>query len=145
MIICGGLLLAPPTLANPPPGDTAQLERHNRANEAILGGIQSPPGPMGAARQDAQQRQLNRKQQTEQRQLQERQRRDLLRLNQRARTSVRPGVPYSQQGIHLQRQFQLQQQNQLNRFRIQQGSPLRAPALRGSPLRGTPLRRTPLR
>ena len=27
MMICAGLLLVPPALANPPPGDTAQLER----------------------------------------------------------------------------------------------------------------------
>ena len=124
--VCGGLVLTSSVLANPPPGNTMQLQQLNRANEAALRNIQRPSGPpRKAQRQPDTRKHLDRRQQAEQRRLQDRQHRDLLMLNQRARTSARPGVPYPLQGIQLQRRFQLQQQNQLNRFRLQRGSPLR--------------------
>ena len=119
-------MLASSALANPPPGNTTQLQQLNRGNEAILGDVQRPPGATRSARRPPDtRRQLDRRQRAEQQWLQERQRRSLLMLNQRARTSAEPGVPYDLQGIGMQRRFQLQQQNQLNRFRLQRGSPLR--------------------
>ena len=125
-MVCGGLVLASSALANPPPGNTMQLQQLNRANEAALRNIQRPPvQPRKAQRQSDTRKHLDRQQQAEQRRLQDRQHRDLLMLNQRARTSARPGVPYPLQGIEMQRRFRLQQQNQLNRFRLQRGSPLR--------------------
>ncbi len=113
-------------LAIPPPGNVVHLQQLNRTNEAALRDIQQPSGPPRKMQpQPDMQKHLDRRQQAEQRWLQERQRRQLLNLNNRARTSARPGVPYSLQGINMQRRFQLQQQNQLNRFRLQRGSPLR--------------------
>ena len=126
MTICGGLLIASSAMAIPPPGNVVHLQQLNRANETALEDIQRPSGPPRVTRpRPDTQKHLDRRQQAEQRRLQERQRRQLLILNNRARTSARPGVPYSLQGIGLQRRFQLQQQNQLNRFRLQRGSPLR--------------------
>ena len=124
--ICGGLGLASSALADPPPGNVAQLQQLNRANEAALRQIQRPSGPPWTIQQQSVvQKYLDHRQQADQRWLQERQRRELLLLNQRARTSHRPGLPYSLEGIHLQLRFQQEQQNQLNRFRRQRLSPLR--------------------
>lgn len=125
-MICVGLFVTSSALAIPPPGNVTQLQQLNRSSAATLRDIQHPSGPPRTVRnQPDAQKHLDRRQQSEQRLLQDRQRRQLLMLNNRSRTSARPGVPYSLQGINLQRRFQLQQQNQLNRFRLQRGSPLR--------------------
>ena len=125
--ICAGLLTSCSAWGSPPPGNLSQLEQLNRANEAALGYLQRPSvhPHAGRGRADMQHRQLDRRQQAEQRWLQERQRRELIMLNERARTQSAPGTPYSLRAIDLQRRFQLQQQQQLDRFRLQ-----RAPHLR---------------
>jgi hypothetical protein len=126
--LCIGLLLASSVLAGPPPGNIGQLQQLNQANEAELANIQRPSTPKPqrlTEKPSAAQQRLDRQQRTDQRMLQERQRRELLILNHRSRIDTRPGLPYSLRGLNLQGQFQRQQQNQLNRFRLQQGSPFR--------------------
>lgn len=86
------------------------------------------------------QRQRDRQQQSEQRVLQESQRRELLLLNRRARTAQPPYRPSRLDGIGRQRQFQLEQQHQLNRFRMQSrgtrgAPPVTAPTGVSRPLR----------
>ena len=124
--ILAGLALVSSAIASPPPGNIGQLQQLNRQSEATLRTIQRPSGPRRlVAEPPAIQRRLDRQQRQDQQWLQERQRRELLILNHRSRTDTRPGVPYSLQGINAQGRFQRQQQNQLNRFRLQRGSPLR--------------------
>jgi hypothetical protein len=125
-MFCVGLAMASTVLAAPPPGSPGQLQQLNRANEAALRAIQRrSEAPRTIEPERPREKQLNRQQQADQRLLQERQRRQLLLLNHRARTSARPGLPNSLRGINLQRRFQQEQRIQLNRFRLQRGSPLR--------------------
>lgn len=119
MTIGGGLMLASSVLADTPPGNMAQLQALNRANEAALRYSQRPPVPTPGAQQAPGPTHLDRRQLAEQQLLQERQRQRLLMLNHRAQTGTSPVIPYSLQGIDLQRRFQLQQQYQLDRFRGQ--------------------------
>lgn len=121
-----GLASVTCAFAGPPPGNIGQLQQLNRESEATLRTIQRPAGPRRLVEKPpAIQKRLDRQQRQDQQWLQERQRRELLILNHRARTDTRPGLPYSLQGINAQGRFQRQQQNQLNRFRLQRGSPLR--------------------
>ena len=119
MTIGGGLMLASSVLADAPPGNMAQLQALNRANEAALRYSQRPPVPPPGTQQAPGPTNLDRRQLAEQQLLQERQRQRLLMLNHRAQTGTSPVIPYSLQGIDLQRRFQLQQQYQLDRFRGQ--------------------------
>lgn len=119
--LCVGLTLTSYASAEPPPGNLVELQKLNRASESSLREIQRPSGPPWAMEEAPEsQKYLYRWQQGEQQRLQERQRREILRLNHRARIgNAPPPVPYSLQGIDRQRRFQLQQENQLNRFRLQ--------------------------
>ena len=123
--LCVALTSVSSAVADPPPGNQVELQRLNRANEAALREIQRPSGPPPWAPQEKSvgEKAMDRRQQVEQRRLQERQRRDLLILNHRARTTPRPGLPPSLQGIDTQLRFRLEQQNQLNRFRLRRPSP----------------------
>jgi hypothetical protein len=114
--------------ADPLPGATSQLLQLNRESQQQLREVQRPPPfplgkPAGSGESDS--KQLDRQQQIEQRSLQERQRRDLLWLRDRARRTEGPDAGQRLEAIHQQRQFRLQQQQQLNRFRIQKGSRIR--------------------
>jgi hypothetical protein len=124
-IVCG-LLLASVALAEPPPGNMAQLQQLNRSNAAALWDMQHPVRPRSTTSpKSLMKKSLDQRQRADQQWLQEKQRRELLLLNQRAQTIPRPGVPYSLDSIHMRLRFQQEQQNQLNRFRQQQLSPLR--------------------
>ncbi len=126
-MVCAGLAAISAAFAAPPPGDVSQLQQLNRSSDASLDYLQRPTGAPSSSipqKPDAQRR-LDSRQRAQQHWLQERQRRELLMLNQRARINPNPALPYRLQGIDMQRRFQLQQQNQLNRFRLQHGSPLR--------------------
>lgn len=119
---CAALMLNASAVAAPPPANIGQLQQLNRANENALEDIQQRLDTRPSTeRPSTAQRLLNRQQRTNQQMLQERQRRQLLLLNHQSRIDTRPGPPYSLRGIDMQRRFQRQQQNQLNRFRLQQG------------------------
>lgn len=121
-LLCSGLLLAGPAGAEPPPASESQLRQVDQASEQQLQRMQRPPGFLGADQRIDRQRtrhRLDRQQQRAQRQLQESQRRQLQLFNQRARTLPPGAVPPALQGIQMQRQFRLQQQYQLDRFRLQ--------------------------
>jgi len=111
-----GLLLSPPALCAEAAGEMPQLQQLNRASQQELRNIQEPPD------QNPQVEQLNRVQNTEQQVLQESQRREVLMQKQRAKVAPATGRPHRLQAIDRQTRFRLQQQNQLNRFRIQQGT-----------------------
>lgn len=114
------LSLMSSVLAAPPAGNLGQLQKLNRASEATLERLQRPlPDPGKAEKKSDAEIRLDRRQQAELRWLQEKQRRDLLWLNRRSRPTARPGVSPSLKGIDMQRRFELQQQRQLNRFRLQ--------------------------
>ena len=101
-----------------------QLQQLNRSSQQQLRGIQGNNGVPEKAwppDQQAQSRSLNRHQLTEQQQLQETQRRTLIMEKQRARTAP-AGRSERLNAIDRQSRFRVQQQNQLNRFRIQQGT-----------------------
>jgi len=118
------LLLATSAGIGQPAADMSQLRQLNRAGEQELRNLQQPPGyPVPALSRDQQlmRQRLNVQQNTEQQMLQERQRRELLLLNHRAGMPVAPGWQLRLEAINRQRQFWLQQQNQMNRFRGQQG------------------------
>jgi hypothetical protein len=120
------MALVSPAVADPPPANLEQLEQLNRANEAALREIQRPTGaPWAVQEKTTGDKHLDRRQQVDQQRLQERQRRDLLILNHRARTRPSRGLPPSLDGIDRQLRFRLEQQNQLNRFRLQRLSPRR--------------------
>jgi len=114
--LCLGLLLSAPALSDEAVGEMLQLLQLNRASQQELGNIQEP------AHQNPQVEQLNRRQNTEQQVLQESQRREVLMQKQRAKVAPATGRPHRLQAIDRQTQFRLQQRNQLNRFRIQQGT-----------------------
>ena len=99
----------------------SQLMQLNRSSQQQLKTIQDSPDRVDAAQREPGADQLDRQQVVEQQMLQERQRRELLMRNQRARTGEDSGLPQGGQALQ-QQQFRRQQQNQLNRFRIQQGT-----------------------
>lgn len=101
-----------------------QLQQLNRTSQQQLRDIQGNAGVPEKAwppDQQAQSRSLNRHQLSEQQQLQERQRRTLIMEKQRARTAP-AGRSERLNAIDRQSRFRIQQQNQLKRFRIQQGT-----------------------
>ena len=123
--LCLGLLLSPPAFCAEAVGEMPQLQQLNRASQTELRNIQEPPdqaAKVGPLDQNPQAEQLNRIQNTEQQALQESQRREVLMQKQRAKVAPATGRPHRLQAIDRQTQFRLQQQNQLNRFRIQQGT-----------------------
>ncbi len=129
-LMCGALLSAPPVSADPPIASLPQLMQLNRANQETLRDIQQSPATEEETFEPvpyAVRRQRDRQQQSEQRVLQEGQRRELLLLNRRARTAEPPRGPSRLDGIGRQRQFQLEQQYQLNRFRLQSRGAAGAP------------------
>ncbi|MGB5611552.1 MAG: hypothetical protein WBM67_02735 [Sedimenticolaceae bacterium] len=115
------LTLALPVHADEAAAGMSELMQLNRSSQQQLKTIQDSPGRVDAAQREPGADQLDRQQVVEQQMLQERQRRELLMQNQRARTGADTGLPPGPQSIQ-QQQFRRQQQNQLNRFRIQQGS-----------------------
>lgn len=122
------VLLVMRSVADPLPGSTSQLLQLNRESQQQLREVQRPPPfPLGkpARSGEPDPKQLDRQQQIEQRSLQERQRRDLLLLQNRARRTDGPDAAQRLKAIDQQRQFRLQQQQQLNRFRTQQGGRIR--------------------
>jgi hypothetical protein len=121
-LACAALLSAPAVKADPPIASLPQHMQLNRENQQRLRDIQESSAMEEEVLEPvpySMQRQRDRQQQIEQRLLQEGQRRELLLLNRRARTAVPPHRPSRLDGIGRQRQFQLEQQHQLNRFRIQ--------------------------
>lgn len=130
--MCGALLSAPLVKADPPIASLPQLMQLNRANQERLRDIQQSPATEEEVSEPVPysvQRQRDRQQQSEQRVLQESQRRELLLLNRRARTAEPRYGPSRLDGIGRQRQFQLEQQHQLNRFRMQSRGARGAPPL----------------
>jgi len=123
-ILLLAMLFAVCGYAAEPVGEMSQLMQLNQASEQELWWMQRPATPIPALPTTAEQhyaRELQRQQRLEQRQLQESQRREVLLQRHRAPIS---GIPEARQrldAINRQRQFQLQQQNQLNRFRTQPG------------------------
>lgn len=121
-LCCAGLLSAT-ALAQPPIAEMPKQMQLDRASQQRLQDLQDPP--VAPATDEAGVReQINRRQQIEQRMLQERQRREILMRRQRSRTSPDPASRQRLDAINRHRQFQYQQQQQLNRFRIEQGQPL---------------------
>lgn len=128
-LLAASLSCGPAVWADEPAGQTSQLQQLNRASRQELKTIQGQagqpatlPGPGERLARDR----LNRQQEAAQERLQESQRRELLIQNHRARTGPpTPGWQPRLDAIHRQQQFQLQQQYQLNQFRMQQGLPLR--------------------
>mgnify|MGYP001828773799 FL=1 len=119
---CAALLSASPEKADPPIASLPQQMQLKRANQERLRDIQQSPATEEEVSEPVPysvRRQRDRQQQSEQRVLQESQRRELLLLNRRARAAGPPYGPSRLDGIGRQRQFQLEQQHQLNRFRMQ--------------------------
>jgi hypothetical protein len=119
-----GLLLSPPALCAEGAGEMPQLQQLNRASQQELRSIQEPADQAETVEpldQNPRAEQLNRMQNREQQVLQESQRREVLMQKQRAKVAPATGRPHRLQAIDRQTRFRLQQQNQLNRFRIQQG------------------------
>ena len=118
------LLVCLPVFGEQGVAEMPQLQQLNRTSQQQLRGIQGnagvpekawPPDPQ------AQSESLNRRQLTEQQRLQETQRRTLMMEKQRAR-SAPAGRSERLNAIDRQSRFRMQQQNQLNRFRVQQGA-----------------------
>ena len=127
-IALGCLLAAVPVFADPVAGEMSQQMQLNQASQQELYRIQNPAGaarPIAEPGQQPSQRQLDRQQQGEQQMLQESQRRQTLLRSHRSGAVTPPSAQNSLEGLSQQRQFELQQQYQLNRFRSQRGSPLR--------------------
>ena len=113
-----------PAIADQGVAEMPQLQQLNRASQQQLRDIQGnagvpekawPPNPQAPSES------LNRRQLTEQQRLQETQRRTLMMEKQRARTAP-AGRSERLNAIDRQSRFRLQQQNQLNRFRVEQGA-----------------------
>ena len=126
--LCLGLAFCVPAFSEETVVNMPQLMQLNRASQQELRDIQSAPRPSDEAlspsrpwRSGSRSRSLDRQQQVEQGTLQEGQRREVLMENQRAKTVPSTGFPRRLEAINQQRQYRLQQQNQLNRFRAQQG------------------------
>jgi len=116
------LVLSMPAFGEDAPGSMPQLIQLNRASQQELRDIQNPPELPGTAQpppREPHTEQLHRRQDTEQQALQESQRREVLMRKQRAKVAPSAGTPYRLDAINSQRQYRMQQQNQLNRFRIQ--------------------------
>ena len=114
-ILLPGLLVSTSALCEQTGTELPQLMQLNRSSQQELRNIQGTP-----EKGDPQVNQLNRRQTTEQQVLQENQRREVLMHKQRAKVAPATGRPQRLQAIDRQSQFRVQQQNQLNRFRIQQ-------------------------
>jgi len=124
LILFLSIPIAAPAYATEPVGEMSQMMQLNQASEQELWWMQRPPTPVPPIPATAEQhyaRQLQRQQQLEQRQLQESQRREVLMRRQRATMSGTPDAQRRLDAIHRQRQFQLQQGYQLNRFRSRLG------------------------
>lgn len=121
---CLFLLASLPAHGEQGVAEMPQLQQLNRASQQQLRGIQGNNGVPEKAwppEQQEQSRSLNRHQLTEQQRLQETQRRNLIMEKERARTAP-AGRSERLNAIDRQSRFRVQQQNQLNRFRIQQGT-----------------------
>ncbi len=109
----------------PAVAEMPQLMQLNRASQQQLRSIQGNAGvpeqawPPGSQVQSGS---VDRHQITEQQRLQEAQRRTLIMHRQRARTTPASGSSERLGAIERQGRFRLQQQNQLHRFRLQQGA-----------------------
>lgn len=123
-IFCLYLLAGLPARGEQGVAEILQLHQLNRGSQQQLRGIQGnagvpekawPPNPQ------AQSESLNRRQLSEQQRMQETQRRTLMMEKQRARTAP-AGRSERLNAIDRQSRFRLQQQNQLNRFRVEQGA-----------------------
>lgn len=120
-------LLSMPIYGGEPVGEMPQQMQLNRASQQELRNIQTAPeaaNPAPPASRPWWQpgpESRDRQQQSEQRTMQEGQRREVLLQNQRAKAVNEPSSTRRLDAIGRQRQFRHQQQNQLNRFRIQQG------------------------
>lgn len=115
-----------PVGAEPPPADIAAKDGADEANRRELREIHDPRGHLWSmpTPDEYHARELEyRRHAQQQRQLQETQRHELLMLNQRARTAP-PNVPgwrLRLDAINRQRQMQMDQLQQLQRFRAQPG------------------------
>ena len=123
-IFCLCLLAGLPAHSEQGVAEMPQLHQLNRGSQQQLRDIQGnagvpekawPPNPQ------AQSESLNRRQLSEQQRMQETQRRTLIMEKQRARAAP-AGRSERLNAIDRQSRFRLQQQNQLNRFRIEQGA-----------------------
>jgi hypothetical protein len=126
LVLCCAGLLSATALAQPPIAEMPKQMQLDRASRHQLQDLQGPPAnpPVAPATGEARVReQLNRRQQVEQQMLQERQRREILMRRQRSGISPDPAWRQRLDAINRHRQFQRQQQQQLNRFRIEQGLP----------------------
>lgn len=119
---CLYLLASLPAHGEQGVAEMPQLQQLNRTSQQQLRDLQGNAGvpeKTWPPSQQAQSRSLNRHQISEQQQLQETQRRNLIMEKQRARTAP-AGRSERLNAIDRQSRFRVQQQNQLNRFRIQQ-------------------------
>lgn len=113
-----------PLPANPTPLNQLNTQSAQQLREMQQPKSLYPPGALRPSAAQASARQgLDQQQQTEQRLLQERQRHEFLWRNRRPATIPGPGVQPDPGAINQQWQFQLQQQRQLDLFRMQQGWP----------------------
>ena len=122
-LACACLLAAWPLQAQPPVAEMPKQMQLDRSSRQQLDAMQGPPAnpPAAPATDEARLReQLDRRQQVEQQMLQERQRRELLMRRQRSTTSPDPAWRQRLDAINRHRQFQRQQQRQLNRFQLEQ-------------------------
>ena len=120
------LIICAPAISEETVVNMPQLNQLNRASQQELRNIQSVPDPSEPVLTPGRpwrsgSSSLGRRQQAEQGVLQESQRRELLMEKQRAKTAPGTGYPRRLNAIDQQRRYQRQQQNQLNRFRTQQG------------------------
>jgi len=121
------LAICVPAVAEETVVNMPQQMQLNRASQQELREIQSAPGPGEPVLPPSRpwrsgSDSLDRRQQAAQGALQESQRREVLMDKQRAKTAPGNGYPRRLDAINQKRQFRLQQQNQLNRFRVQQGT-----------------------
>ena len=116
---------ADPLPANPAPlnqlnNQSAQALRQMQQPKSLYppGALQPPSPAQATVRQG-----LDLQQQTEQRLLQERQRQEFIWRNRKPAAIPGPGIRPGLDAMNQQWQFQLQQQRQLDLFRMQQGWP----------------------
>jgi len=122
MTLLVSLALTIPVCGAEPAGEMPQQTQLNRASQQSLERIQSDAGADAQADKPWREKSLDRRQRSEQLGLQESQRREVLMQNQRARSVNTPGSKRRLDAIGRQGQHRIQQQNQLNRFRIQRGT-----------------------
>ena len=113
--------------ADPLPANPAPLDQLNTQSAQALRQMQQPkslypPGALQPSTAQASARQgRDLQQQTDQRLLQERQRQEFLWRNRKPAAIPGPGMRPGPDAINQQWRFQLQQQRQLDLFRMQQG------------------------